>query len=90
MGVSIPRENPWWWDYLRLGEASARAAAFDVDRAQGDGRVRLPILGAALAEAIGEITIDPTPAPDAPRWTRALLRPRASARSGLARRPRTR
>ncbi|UIN31051.1 malto-oligosyltrehalose synthase [Microbacterium binotii] len=66
MGVSIPRENPWWWDYLRLGEASVRAAAFDVDRALDDGRVRLPVLGAPLAEVIGEITVDPTPAPDAP------------------------
>ena len=55
MGVSIPRENPWWWDYLRLGEASVRAVAFDVDRTLDDGRVRLPILGAPLAEVVGEI-----------------------------------
>ncbi|MDJ1115484.1 malto-oligosyltrehalose synthase [Microbacterium dauci] len=58
-GVAVPRENPWWWDVLRQGQASPHAAAFDINWALG-GRVRLPILGAELDEvlAAGEITID--------------------------------
>ncbi|WP_405372010.1 MULTISPECIES: malto-oligosyltrehalose synthase [unclassified Microbacterium] len=58
-GVSDPRENPWWWDVLRHGAGSAHASAFDINWALG-GRLRLPVLGAELDEAIaaGEITID--------------------------------
>ncbi|MEW1835382.1 malto-oligosyltrehalose synthase [Microbacterium sp. NPDC079995] len=58
-GVSDPRENPWWWDVLRRGQESPHAAAFDVNWALG-GRLRLPILGRELDQAIddGEIEID--------------------------------
>ncbi|WP_404445572.1 malto-oligosyltrehalose synthase [Microbacterium marinum] len=58
-GVSDPRQNPWWWDVLRQGQASPHAAAFDINWALG-GRVRLPVLGSELEVAIdaGEITID--------------------------------
>lgn len=68
LGVSQPRENPWWWDVLRAGRASAHAEAFDIDWAFGDDRVRLPVLGAAFDEvaAAGEIVIDAVGAPDAP------------------------
>jgi (1->4)-alpha-D-glucan 1-alpha-D-glucosylmutase len=68
MGVSIPRENPWWWDVLRQGRESVWANAFDIDWEFGDGRVRVPILGGQLDEILtaGELVIDPAPADDAP------------------------
>lgn len=66
MGVSEPRSNSWWWDVLRQGRASAHASAFDIDWKFGAGKVRVPILGADLAEVIDEISYDPTPADDAP------------------------
>jgi (1->4)-alpha-D-glucan 1-alpha-D-glucosylmutase len=71
MGVSVPRQNPWWWEVLRLGRESRHARAFDIDGRLGGGRVRLPILGAPADEVIarGEIVVDPTPAADAPDGT---------------------
>ena len=66
MGVSEPRTNAWWWDVLRQGRASAHADAFDIDWEFGGGKVRVPVLGADLAEVIDEISYDPTPAADAP------------------------
>jgi (1->4)-alpha-D-glucan 1-alpha-D-glucosylmutase len=45
VGVATPRENAWWWDLLRRGRDSAHADAFDVDWADGQGRVRIPVLG---------------------------------------------
>ncbi|MDQ0646981.1 (1-_4)-alpha-D-glucan 1-alpha-D-glucosylmutase [Microbacterium natoriense] len=71
MGVSAPRQNPWWWDVLRLGAESRHARAFDIDGRLGGGKVRLPILGAARDEVVarGDITVDPTPAADAPDGT---------------------
>ncbi|MCK6068358.1 MULTISPECIES: malto-oligosyltrehalose synthase [Microbacterium] len=68
MGISAPRENPWWWDVLRLGRDSAHADAFDIDWEYGGGRVCVPVLGASLDEvlAAGELVVDPTPAADAP------------------------
>ncbi|MEU2205009.1 malto-oligosyltrehalose synthase [Microbacterium oleivorans] len=58
-GVSAPRENPWWWDVLRRGQHSPHAAAFDINWALG-GRLRLPVLGRELEQAIddGEIEVD--------------------------------
>jgi (1->4)-alpha-D-glucan 1-alpha-D-glucosylmutase len=46
LGVGVPHANPWWWDVLRLGEASAYARYFDIDwRTPGAaGRVLLPVL----------------------------------------------
>lgn len=71
MGVSVPRENPWWWDVLRLGRASRHAIAFDIESRLGDDRVRLPILGAQPDEvlAAGDLTVDATPQADAPDGT---------------------
>lgn len=66
MGVAAPRENPWWWDLLRLGRASRYADAFDVDWAFGDDRVRVPILGAPLDEVRADLHLDAEPADDAP------------------------
>ncbi|KFF59803.1 maltooligosyl trehalose synthase [Cryobacterium sp. MLB-32] len=45
MGVATPTQNAWWWDLLRLGEASRYAEAFDVDWAFGGGKLRIPVLG---------------------------------------------
>ncbi|MGV9195258.1 malto-oligosyltrehalose synthase [Microbacterium sp. MC2] len=66
VGVAIPAENPWWWDVLTHGRASRWASAFDIDWDAGDGRVRLPILGAPLEDVIAarELRIVP-PAVDA-------------------------
>ena len=60
-GVAAPEQNPWWWDVLTHGEASAYAASFDIDWAFGGGRVRLPVLGAEPEEEIaaGEIAVAP-------------------------------
>ena len=71
VGVAVPRENPWWWDVLRLGRASRHAVAFDIDWRLGAGKVRLPILGSVPTAVIdnGEIVVDTTPAADAPDGT---------------------
>ncbi|WZH37631.1 MAG: malto-oligosyltrehalose synthase [Microbacterium enclense] len=66
MGVSEPRANAWWWDVLRQGRASGHATAFDIDWEFGGGKVRVPVLGADLADVLDEISYDPTPAEDAP------------------------
>lgn len=58
MGVAAPEQNAWWWDVLRRGRASRYADAFDIDWDAGDGRVRLPLLGAPLDEAIADIAVD--------------------------------
>jgi (1->4)-alpha-D-glucan 1-alpha-D-glucosylmutase len=61
VGVADPRQNEWWWQLLRDGEASRFAAAFDVDWDFGGGKVRLPVLGDELAEVIagGHATLLP-------------------------------
>lgn len=68
VGVFVPRESVWWWDVLRLGRGSRRAVAFDIDWRVGGDRLRLPILGSSLDEALmrGEIVVDTNPAEDAP------------------------
>jgi len=35
VGVEVPKANPWWWDVLRLGQASPFATYFDIDWAAG-------------------------------------------------------
>lgn len=71
VGVASPRDNPWWWDLLRRGRASRHAVAFDVDPRLGDGRVRLPILGARLPEVLasGDLVVDTVASADAPDGT---------------------
>ncbi|KHK96332.1 maltooligosyl trehalose synthase [Microbacterium mangrovi] len=68
VGVSVPRENPWWWEVLRLGRDAPNAEAFDIDWVHGGGGLTLPILGTQPADAVasGHIVIDPAPAEDAP------------------------
>jgi len=54
MGVAAPEQNAWWWDLLTHGRASRYAEAFDVDWEFGNGKVRLPVLGGTIEEAIAE------------------------------------
>lgn len=60
MGISAPAENPWWWDVLTHGRGSRYADAFDIDWDFGDGRVRVPVLGAPLAEVLSDLEVDAT------------------------------
>jgi (1->4)-alpha-D-glucan 1-alpha-D-glucosylmutase len=59
MGVAIPHENSWWWSLLRDGQGSPFVSAFDVDWEAGDGKLRLPVLGGTLEQALerGELRI---------------------------------
>jgi (1->4)-alpha-D-glucan 1-alpha-D-glucosylmutase len=52
MGIADARENSWWWDVLANGRQSAFAGHFDIDWEFGDGKVRLPILGGSLDDAL--------------------------------------
>lgn len=46
VAVDQGQHNPWWWDVLRHGRASAYAEFFDIDwAADPDGRIVLPVLG---------------------------------------------
>ncbi len=47
----------WWWDTLRLGQASTYANIFDVDWSQHGGRVLLPVLNRPLADAFQEASV---------------------------------
>lgn len=71
VGVATPRQNPWWWETLRLGRGARHAAAFDIDWTAGGGKLMMPILGLPAAEVIAreEIVVDTTPADDAPDGT---------------------
>ena len=51
--VSGP-ENRWWWDVLRLGQASEYAKYFDIDWSRG--RLLLPVLGSD--EDTAKLTVD--------------------------------
>ena len=57
VGIATPRENAWWWDVLRLGQASTFAKAFDIDWEFGGGKVRIPILGGSLADELANISV---------------------------------
>lgn len=61
--MGIGPDNPWWWDVLRHGRASAFASYFDIDfERDPDGKLVLPVLGGSLQEvaARGELEIDHT------------------------------
>ncbi len=55
LGVAVPKENPWWWDVLRLGRASAYASYFDIE--WDAGPILLPVLDADEDKALSELTI---------------------------------
>jgi (1->4)-alpha-D-glucan 1-alpha-D-glucosylmutase len=43
LGISVPAENPAWWDVLKLGRGSPYGSWFDIDWSRG--RIVVPILG---------------------------------------------
>jgi (1->4)-alpha-D-glucan 1-alpha-D-glucosylmutase len=55
LGISVPAENPAWWDVLQHGRASAYADWFDIDWSRG--RILVPVLGddATLQVVDGEL-----------------------------------
>ncbi len=55
LGISVPVENPAWWDVLKNGRESEYAGWFDIDWSRG--RITVPILGddAELSIADGEL-----------------------------------
>ena len=55
LGISVPVENPAWWDVLKLGRASAYAGWFDIDWSRD--RIVVPVLGddASLTVQDGEL-----------------------------------
>ena len=55
VGVSEPAQNAWWWDLLTHGEGSKYAEAFDIDWSQG--RLRIPVLGTSLPEALEGLSV---------------------------------
>jgi (1->4)-alpha-D-glucan 1-alpha-D-glucosylmutase len=52
MGVADPQQNAWWLDVLRNGRSSQFADYFDIDWDFGQGKLRLPILGGTLEDAL--------------------------------------
>ncbi|MDF2146209.1 malto-oligosyltrehalose synthase [Knoellia sp. p5-6-4] len=52
--------NHQWWSLLREGRDSEFAHWFDIDWEAGDGRVLMPVLGAALEEVLadGELAVE--------------------------------
>ena len=42
LGIAVPDENPYWWDVLKNGQASAYASWFDIDWGRP---ISLPVLG---------------------------------------------
>lgn len=69
MGVGEPAQNPWWWDVLTYGGSSRYAEAFDIDWDYGGGKVRLPLLGSELDEAVDDIRIERSGTRAAPHGT---------------------
>jgi (1->4)-alpha-D-glucan 1-alpha-D-glucosylmutase len=55
LGISVPAENPAWWDVLQHGRESAYAGWFDIDWSRD--RIVVPILGddATLTLEDGEL-----------------------------------
>ncbi|HVL85606.1 MAG TPA: malto-oligosyltrehalose synthase [Pseudonocardia sp.] len=56
LGVDLPQANPWWWDVLRHGRASAYAGYFDVDWAAGP--ILLPVLDDDVVKALSQLRLD--------------------------------
>src|SRR5207248_2891693 len=55
VGVASSRANPWWWDVLRHGKASAYAGYFDID--WNAGPMLLPVLDADEEKALSELSL---------------------------------
>ncbi|MEB4211879.1 malto-oligosyltrehalose synthase [Mycobacterium sp. 94-17] len=57
VGIDQPRQNPWWWDFLRNGRSSPYATYFDIDwDLDDDGRIVLPVLGSD--DDAADLTVD--------------------------------
>lgn len=56
VGVAHPDQNPWWWDLLRHGRASAYAGYFDIDWDLDNGRIVLPVLGSD--DDVADLVVD--------------------------------
>lgn len=56
VGVAHPEQNPWWWDLLRYGRASAFAGYFDIDWDLDGGRIVLPVLGSD--DDVNDLVVD--------------------------------
>ncbi|MCU1417507.1 MAG: malto-oligosyltrehalose synthase, partial [Schumannella sp.] len=52
MGVAVPAANAAWWSVLSLGRASPYADWFDIDWDVAGGKVRIPILGEPVEDAV--------------------------------------
>ncbi|HLL62839.1 MAG TPA: malto-oligosyltrehalose synthase, partial [Propionibacteriaceae bacterium] len=52
LGISVPAENPAWWDVLQHGRESAYADWFDIDWSRD--RIVVPILGDDATLAVGD------------------------------------
>lgn len=57
VGVADPAQNPWWWSVLRDGRDSPVAEYFDVDWAEGGGKLTIPVLGETLEDAAAAGTL---------------------------------
>ena len=55
VGVADPKANPWWWDVLARGRASAYAGYFDIDWAAGP--ILLPVLDENEEKALSELAL---------------------------------
>jgi (1->4)-alpha-D-glucan 1-alpha-D-glucosylmutase len=55
MSVASERRNAAWWSVLREGPDSPYASWFDVDWSKG--KLLLPVLGAPLAECVGDLEL---------------------------------
>ncbi|MCK8608207.1 malto-oligosyltrehalose synthase [Agromyces sp. C10] len=60
VGVADAAQNPAWWSLLQHGPDSPHADTFDVDWALTGGRVRLPVLGGTVEEAVaaGDLRVE--------------------------------
>jgi len=65
--MAIPDQMPLnrqLWSVLRDGRDSPYATWFDIDWAAQDGRMLLPILGAPVPDALGDLRVEPDGGPD--------------------------
>jgi (1->4)-alpha-D-glucan 1-alpha-D-glucosylmutase len=53
--MACHESNTWWWDVLRLGQASPFAPTFDIDWSRHVGRVLVPTLAAPLSDLVDSI-----------------------------------
>jgi (1->4)-alpha-D-glucan 1-alpha-D-glucosylmutase len=51
--MAVARENPWWWDVMENGPASAYAAFFDIDWQPPEARIRNTLLMPVLEDQYG-------------------------------------